>query len=198
MSNSTSAKPSDMALSKPCLRRAAKAKRAEMFDADCALDIVRYWPERFEGARIGAYYPIQSEISPLPLVDALREKGHEICLPRIIGPKQGLLFYNWGADDDLESGPYGTQQPRVTASPVHPDVVLIPMLAFTRAGGRLGYGGGYYDRTLANLRARGEVFACGMAFAGQEVDTLPQGEFDQGLDGILTEQGFILCPPISL
>jgi len=77
---------------------------------------------------------------------------------------------------------------------IAPTLILLPLLAFTPRGDRLGYGGGYYDRTLANLRAKtraeGEIFACGVAYAGQEVDTLPTDDHDERLDGILTEDGF--------
>lgn len=84
---------------------------------------------------------------------------------------------------------YGVSYP-AKGETLTPQVVLVPLLAFTAAGQRLGYGGGYYDRTLSGLRSQGDVFACGVAYAGQEVADLPTDKHDADLDGILTEKEF--------
>ena len=90
----------------------------------------------------------------------------------------------------MRAGHFKVQEPHAHQEEITPEFVLMPLLAFTADGKRLGYGGGYYDRTLAKLRAEGDVFACGVAYAGQEVPELPTDEHDQPLDGILTEQFF--------
>ena len=90
-------------------------------------------------------------------------------------------------------GPYGTKDPLPGAQAVRPSTVLLPLLAFDKAGGRLGYGGGYYDRTLAALRKDGHITAIGIAYAGQEIDRVPMTALDQRLDLIATELGVRAC-----
>ena len=105
------------------------------------------------------------------------------------GPRRGRCGSGSGRPAPRSSaGPLGASAP-ATGDWVEPDVVLAPLLAFDRDGWRLGYGGGYYDRTLADLRARGEVTALGFAFAGQQVEAVPHGPDDARLDGIVTEAG---------
>lgn len=139
---------------------------------------------------VAAYLPIRSELSPLPLVSALVAAGVVTAMP--VTPETGhpLLFRAWAPGDDLAEGPYNTQQPPATAPQVVPTVILAPMLAFDDEGWRLGYGGGFYDRTLAGLRAEGHrVCTLGIAYDGQHVATVPTGPFDMRLDGVLTPSG---------
>jgi len=93
-------------------------------------------------------------------------------------------------DEALKHGPYGTREPHAHVSEISPTLVLLPLLAFSPDGKRLGYGGGFYDRTISGLRERSEVFACGTAYAGQETSDIPTDQYDQRLDGILTEDYF--------
>jgi len=109
------------------------------------------------------------------------------CTPRKGHP---LTFRSWTPDDALKAGPYGTREPYPEKDVVLPSLVLVPLLAFTKQGLRLGYGGGVYDRTLAKLKESGEVFACGIAYAAQEAASLPVDKYDYPLDGILTDQYF--------
>lgn len=109
------------------------------------------------------------------------------CTPRKGYP---LTFRAWTPLDDLKAGPYGTREPFPDKNEITPNLALVPLLAFTKHGERLGYGGGFYDRTLAKLKEEAEVFACGIAYAAQEAATLPTDSFDQPLDGILTDQYF--------
>jgi len=139
------------------------------------------------------YMPIGSELDCLPLLNRLAAAGVPLCLPVVTAPGQPLVFRSWLPDDPLAPGSFGTSEPTAAAPEVSPQVLLVPMLAFDRQGHRLGYGGGYYDRTLKALRAArdggGGIVAIGVAFAGQLRDKVPVSEDDQPLDWILTEIG---------
>lgn len=137
---------------------------------------------------VAGYYPIADEVDIRPLLRRLREEGHAIALPRVVRAGTPLTFAEWCEGDDLVAGPLGTRQPAESAAAAHPTVVLVPMLAFDRSGYRLGYGSGYYDRTLAALRRERPITAIGVAFAAQEVVSVPHGEHDQRLDWVVTER----------
>lgn len=126
----------------------------------------------------------------VPLLEALDDTGEKVSLPCVQGKDAPLSFRQWAKGDTLRLGAFGVREPQFDQPLMVPDLVLLPLLAFTPTGKRLGYGGGYYDRTLALLRRKGDVFACGVAYAGQEVPDLPTDEHDQLLDGILTERYF--------
>ena len=137
-----------------------------------------------------AYLPIRSEISPLPLIAALHHAGQPTAMPVTPAEGQPLSFRLWAVGDALEDGPYGTRQPLASETPVLPDVILAPLLAFDLAGWRLGYGGGFYDRTIADLAARGHTAkVIGLAYDGQKLDKLPIGPYDMPLDAVLTPSG---------
>ncbi len=140
---------------------------------------------------MAGYLPIRSELDPRPLMLALSGLGFTICTPVVEGPDLPLRFRVWTPRSRLERGAFGVDVP-AKGHWVTPDAILVPLLAFDSSGWRLGYGGGFYDRTLADLRARRTVSAIGFAYAGQEVDTVPHGENDTGLDAIVTEAGVIL------
>jgi 5-formyltetrahydrofolate cyclo-ligase len=139
---------------------------------------------------VSAYLPIRNEIDPGPAMLALAGLGYGLCLPLIEGRGRPLAFRSWTPGAATEPGPFGVEIP-VAGEPVEPDVLLVPMLAFDRRGHRLGYGGGFYDRTIAGLRARREVHALGFAYAAQELPEVPDGETDMRLDAIVTEAGVI-------
>ncbi len=145
------------------------------------------------GAVIAGYMPIGSELDCQPLMYKMAAAGASLCLPVVTAPDAPLLFRRWAPDDPLVTGSFGVSEPTAAAPTVSPQVLLVPMLAFDRAGNRLGYGGGYYDRTLKALRAanadRAGIVAIGVAFAGQLRDKVPVSEDDQPLDWILTEVG---------
>lgn len=139
---------------------------------------------------IAAYLPIRSELSPLPLIEALAANGFATAMP--VTPKPGnlLLFRAWAPGAPLANGPYNTKQPPSGSALVIPSVILAPMLAFDSSCWRLGYGGGFYDRTLSGLRAASRhVVALGIAYDGQLVDKVPTGPYDMRLDGVLTPSG---------
>lgn len=142
-------------------------------------------------AVVSAYWPMGSELDPRPLMMALQGAGHQIALPVVRETNQPLVFRAWSPGDVLEPAAYDTQIPSAGKPELTPGVVLAPLLAFDRRGYRLGYGGGFYDRTLDILRARGEVLAIGLAYAGQEVPAVPHDPNDKRLDWIVTEAAAI-------
>ncbi|WP_408858598.1 5-formyltetrahydrofolate cyclo-ligase [Acidiphilium sp. PA] len=138
------------------------------------------------GAIVSGFWPIDDEIDVRPLMLALVARGHALCLPET--PKRGLplIFRRWAPGEPLLAGRFGTSHP--VGDVVVPDFVLVPLLAFDRAGNRLGYGAGYYDRTLAGLPG---AFRLGCGFACQEVPAVPVGPRDERLDAVATELGVI-------
>jgi len=123
------------------------------------------------------------------LFNKLISEGHPACLPVIQGRGLPLLFRAWKPGDTLDTGVWGIQEPQPSAPALDPDVLLVPLLAFDARGYRLGYGGGFYDRTLAGLRLRKHVVAVGLAFDEQRVDDVPHTAYDQRLDWVLTPSG---------
>lgn len=139
-------------------------------------------------AIVAGYWPFESEMDVRPPMVALHKTGVIFCLPEVVEKHRPLRFRAWTPDEPLVEGDHGTFHPISTAPLMRPDVVIVPLLAFDRAGYRIGWGGGYYDRTLEVLRKTGAVTAVGVAYAAQEVDAVPRDEFDQALDWIITEQ----------
>jgi len=174
----------------------AKSLRANVishkaFDpAIASLGLIEHFPiHTARGAVIGAIWPLAGEIDPRLLMYELSDHGHEIALPCTPRKGQPLTFRQWHPKDTLKPGPYSTFEPFPSKPEVYPDFVLVPLLGFTQTGARLGYGGGFYDRTLAKLRTKlTQCFAWGVAYAGQEMETLPIDEYDIPLDAILTDK----------
>jgi len=143
-----------------------------------------------EGARtVSGFLAIRDEIDLMPAMDALSAQGCRIVLPVMPGKGRPLVFRAWEPGAPLEKGSLGTRAPGPEAEAGVPDILLVPLLAFDRDGYRLGYGGGYYDRTLEELRALREVLAVGIGFDEQEVDSVPREAHDQRLDWIVTPSG---------
>lgn len=143
------------------------------------------------GGIVSGYIPINDELDPRPLLSALLERGHPLAAPCVVAKGQPLIFRAWDVHTGLAPGPFGVSEPPPDAPVLEPELLLVPLLAFDRRGHRLGYGRGYYDRTLTALRARRSITAVGLAFAGQEVLSLPIGDGDQRLDWIVTETALI-------
>lgn len=140
---------------------------------------------------IALYCPQGSEIDPTALAHALIERGARLALPVVVDREAPLIFRAWSPDEPLEEDLAGCPSPLELAEVVTPDVILTPLIAFDARGGRLGQGGGYYDRTFQALRDRSpRPRLIGLAFAGQEVGRLPMESHDQPLDGVLTESGY--------
>ncbi|WP_342451533.1 5-formyltetrahydrofolate cyclo-ligase [Roseomonas nitratireducens] len=182
-----------LAAAKVAARKAAMARRSGLDPNSAGVavrDAVLAACPPPQGAVIAGFWPMGAEIDPRPLMEALYARMHAICLP--VTPRRGLplAFRRWAPGDRLVPGPMGTSQPGPDAAPVTPDWLIVPLLAFDRAGRRLGYGGGYYDRTLAGLPG---ATALGIAYAVQEVQEVPAGPHDVRLRRIATEQGVIDC-----
>jgi 5-formyltetrahydrofolate cyclo-ligase len=141
------------------------------------------------GASVSAYVAIGDEADPAPLLHALRAQGQIIALPRVAGRGKPLDFHRYDAGQTLVPGGFGLLEPQRDWPQIEPDILVVPLLAFDARGYRVGYGAGFYDRTLAKLRAARNVLAVGFAFAAQEFETVPHDENDQKLDGIVTEIG---------
>jgi len=142
---------------------------------------------------ISAFHSFDTEISTFELFDKLVAEGWITALPVVVAKNTPLVFRQWAPGEALVLGRWNIKVPPEGAPEVLPDVLLVPLLAFDRKGFRLGYGGGFYDRTLEKLRALKSVTAIGVAYAGQEVDAVPHEEFDQRLDWIMTEKETIKC-----
>jgi len=136
---------------------------------------------------VSGYLAIGDELTVEPLLERILRTGHRVALPVVDLPNAPLFFRNWAPGAPLENGPFKTRHPLNTEPELKPDILLVPMLAFDRQGQRMGWGGGYYDRTLEALRKNKSVLAVGIAFEGQRVDAVPCGPYDQPLDWVVTE-----------
>ena len=141
------------------------------------------------GRPVSGYLPIRDEIDPIPAMTALARHA-PVGVPVIAGPGRPLDFHLWQPDAALVPGTFGTRAPAASVAMV-PEVLIVPLLAFDRSLMRLGYGGGFYDRTLAKLRAEGPVLAVGLAYAAQEIAVVPTDATDMRLDSIVTEDEVI-------
>jgi 5-formyltetrahydrofolate cyclo-ligase len=178
--------------SKADLRAAALAKRDALSDnkrAAAAKAVAkRGLPLAITpGTIVSGYSPIRSEIDPVPLLRALAAQGARLALPAVMARGKSLAFRVWSPDDRLMLGPLGIPEPSPAAAEVIPDVMLVPLAAFDRAGHRIGYGAGHYDFTLAHLRKTKAIAAIGLAFAAQEIELVPALQHDVALDYVLTE-----------
>ena len=177
---------------KAAARKLARAKRATLTNIEAPARLAEAMLAQHappKGAIIAGYWPMGDEMDPRPLMLALASRGHAIALPVTPPRGQPLAFRAWAPGAALRPGPMGTSEP-VAGEELRPDVLLVPLLAFDRAGRRLGYGGGYYDRTLAALPG---AKAIGIAYAGQEMPDVPAGPQDMRLPLIATEDSVIIC-----
>ena len=174
---------------KAALRKAAEARRGAVeADPEAPARRLRALLAGAEGRVLSGYWPMRGEADPRP---ALAAHAGPVCLPVVEARGRPLRFRRWAPGDPLVSGAYGAMVPAEDAGELAPDVLIVPLLAFDRAGYRLGYGGGFYDRTLQALRATGPRQAIGLAFAAQEVAAVPRTATDQPLDLIVTEAEII-------
>lgn len=177
-----------MRIAKQKLREDARARRVELARAcpDFALRIAAMELPIAKSAVVSFYWPMGDEADPRALAARLAARGHPLALPVTIRKGTPLVFRLWCEGDALVVHAFGMHEPAASAPEVKPDVLLVPLLAFDARGHRLGYGGGFYDRTLAALDAK---LAIGVAYAGQESDELPIHERDHPLDMVVTELG---------
>lgn len=182
----------DIDEAKRAMRREATARRRELAAPDDAgpllVDNLLGAGAVPDGAPVSGFWPIGSEIDMAPVLRALAARGHAVALPVVVGRDRPLVFRAWREGDEMAEGPYGIREPLESAPEIAPRALLVPLLAFDRAGYRLGYGGGFYDRSLAMLREGGRAIAIGAAWAAQEVPAVPHDQHDQPLDWMLTER----------
>jgi len=174
------------------LRIAALARRSALGEATRAAAARSLAQHAFPlpiapGSIIAGYSPIRSEIDPVPLMQSLAAQGAQLALPVIIARDEPLMFRVWDAANSLVAGSLGILEPPPEAPQLMPDILLVPLAAFDRAGHRIGYGAGHYDRTFAQLRAIKPFTAIGLAFDTQEIETIPMQPHDVALDYMLTE-----------
>jgi 5-formyltetrahydrofolate cyclo-ligase len=175
------------------LRKSALARREAMPAAErqaaAAAIAARTFPLPVgPGAVVSGFSPLKSEINPLPLMRKLADAGARLALPVVAGRGKPLIMRAYAFGQELNSGVWGIREPKDDAPEVDPDILIVPLAAFDRRGNRIGYGAGYYDRTIGRLRARKPVTAVGIAYAAQEVPDVPVTERDARLDLVLTER----------
>ncbi len=142
---------------------------------------------------IAGYLQIKSEASIAPLFTALHHQKHACCMPIVIEKNTPLSFRLWSPQDNNKTGHYNIPEPPTENEAVTPNILFVPLVGFDRQGNRLGYGGGFYDRTLKMLRQKKDILAIGVGFSSQEVDKLPINKHDEQLDFIATEKEVIKC-----
>lgn len=177
----------DLAAAKAAARKAAFARRKAAHAAadGTASALLSGVLAGYRGVPLAGFLPIRTEIDPLPAMAEAAAHG-PVAVPVIAAAGQPLLFSRWTPDGPLRDGPFGARVPEVDDF-IEPEILIVPLVAFDLHGGRLGYGGGFYDRTLERLRARRATLAIGFAFDAQEAESLPLEPTDQPLDMIVTE-----------
>jgi 5-formyltetrahydrofolate cyclo-ligase len=146
-------------------------------------------PDLHELTPVGAYWPIRSEVDTRPLMEALLARGQDVALSQILHPH--LSFRLWQPGDVLVKGGFGVREPGPDAPEVFPVALLVPLVAFDRSGGRIGYGKGHFDRAIAALESKHPVLTIGLAYAVQEIEQVPVESHDRLLDVIITEAELI-------
>lgn len=191
---------------KAALRQQLYARRRAAHAADLAAnrDVSRAAAEHFlaAGLHIGAgiisgFCPIRTEIDPTPLMDTLHAAGHRLCVPVIHGQGMALGFREWRPGAEMAEGAFGAPVP-ASGDWLTPRLLIAPLLAFDADGWRLGYGGGFYDRTLEGLRAARPTQAVGFSYSVQQVAEVPREPTDQRLDAVVTELGLMRPVPADI
>jgi 5-formyltetrahydrofolate cyclo-ligase len=179
---------------KRILRSAMLAWRSALGDEErraAATGLVEMW--RLERpietpAVVSGFWPMAEELDIRPLMIELHNQGCQLALPVVVAKRQPLVFRAWRPGDPLEAGVFGTLHPSPKREVVEPDALIVPLLACDEEGWRLGYGGGFYDRTLEALRAKKSITAIGVGFNAQLMPEVPHGPGDRRLDWLLTDQ----------
>ncbi len=178
------------------LRQTAKAWRSQVMrmfaareaaQAVAATGLLALTEPEHDGAIISGFASMPDELDTSLLLEALHAQGCPLALPVIVAKGQPLIFRTWIPGDEMATAKWGIREPLPSQPEVMPDIVLVPLLAFDKHGYRLGYGGGFYDRTLAKIRESKPVLAVGIAFDEQEVDAVPYDRYDQRLDLMVTQ-----------
>jgi len=184
---------------KRILRGTMLAWRGSLSDEErraAAMGLVEMWrlerpvqtPAAMSGAVVSGFWPMAEELDIRPLMIELHNQGCQLCLPVVVAKQQPLVFRAWRPGDPLEQGVFGTLHPLPRREVLEPDALIVPLLAVDEEGWRLGYGGGFYDRTIDGLRARKNITAVGVGFNAQLIPEVPHGPGDQRLDWLLTDK----------
>ncbi len=170
----------------------ATRKQAHAMGLDKAANaqLTAFLKQQDENLIISAYMPIRTEVSPLPTMERMVARGRKICVPVIIGAGLPLEFHQWTPDTEMVAGAFGAYIPKDGIKLI-PDIVITPLLAFDAHGYRMGYGGGFYDRTFEQISALKHVQAVGYAYSDQEVLLVPREETDFPLNAVITEKGIL-------
>ncbi len=181
---------------KTILRHAALVARAKLtskFQESAANSLKKYFP--YLGLETGqvcsGYWPIRNEIDPRALIEEMKLRGHPCALPVVVGDK--IVFREFKDANLLVKAGFGTLGPDDSVAEILPDLLLVPLAAYDRFGGRIGYGRGYYDKAITKLKAEKPIRSVGVAYSVQEVEKVPMENHDQFLDLIVTEQGLVTC-----
>ena len=167
-----------------------KTAHAQGHDKDANAQLTAFLKEQEENLVISAYMPIRTEVSPLPTMERMVARGRKICVPVIVGAGQPLEFHQWTPEAEMVEGAFGAYIPK-NGTKLIPDIVITPLLAFDAQGYRMGYGGGFYDRSFEQISAVKDVQAVGYAYADQEVLLVPREETDFPLNAVITEKGIL-------
>lgn len=180
-------------------RKAAQQRRIDAHRASphAARSLVENFPDELWpaiGSVVSGYRAIGTEIDPASLMETFHCEQVRLALPRVVRRGEPLAFHHWTPGDDLVKGTFGVEEPAATSDMANPSLVLMPLLAVDRKGNRLGYGAGYYDRTLSRLRETGAVTAVGLCYDAQIVKSVPVGPYDVSVDWIVTEKAAYRIP----
>jgi 5-formyltetrahydrofolate cyclo-ligase len=171
-------------------RKAIGLEQAHQAAQQLSVHLFKFIPQNCRV--IAGYMAIHGEINVAPALAAFHARGHTLALPVVIGEGKPLVFRKWQPGAALEKGAYGIDVPPATASEVVPDAVIVPLAAFDAEGHRLGYGAGYYDKTIARMRAqKKDILLVGAAYSQQQVEKIPADEHDRKLDVVVTEKGIV-------
>ena len=185
---------SDIQNMKAMCRKAAFAARKDAhalgLDKDANAQLTSFLKMQADDLVIAAYMPIRTEVSPLKSMETMARRGRDICVPVVIGNGQPLEFHRWTPDCEMVEGAFGAMIP-AARDVLLPDVVITPLAAFDMNGYRLGYGGGFYDRSFEELSEKKQVQAIGFAYDAQEVMIVPREETDFRLNAMITEKGIL-------
>jgi 5-formyltetrahydrofolate cyclo-ligase len=185
--------PAELEAAKADARLLMRAERAAIEPRDAALRLIENFPlELARLSPVAGYWPVGGEIDGRPLLAALAKAGRTVCLPRMESRAGPARFIAWRGGEALTADAFGVPSPPADGADLSPRLFLVPLLAFDRAGRRLGQGGGHYDRIISLYRAHGAL-AVGLAYAEQEMGQVPTGPHDAHLDWVITPQEAIRC-----
>lgn len=183
----------DLEAAKADARMLMRAERKAIEPRDASLKLIENFPlELAQLSPVAGYWPVGGEIDGRPLLAALAKAGRVVALPRMESRNGPARFLAWRGNEALTADAFGVPSPPKTGADLAPRLILTPLLAFDRAGRRLGQGGGHYDRIISLYRAHGAV-AVGLAYAEQEMGQVPTGPHDAHLDWVITPKEAIRC-----